>query len=349
MIVNRNQLLTALQAVNPAVGAKDNNMQQDCFIFHGGHVLAYNDEVAIHHTLPESLDGLPDMAVPAKELLVLLNKTKVEELTIEAAEDCLTVCMGRGKARFKIQTELRMPLDELCAWNETGAMELPKGFCEALGNVQQACGRDMSRPLTTCVYFHDNTLVATDSYQCARYKFKKFHWADEVYLPRASAELVSKLSGLVVYGLREGWIHFSDEDGNMVVVCRTYYKGQPFADVEPLFGETGDKIELPKHLPEMLERAGIFTSQDDTDAGKNSAEVWVDIQPKRITVKGEGATGEYEENTKIQYEGKPLSVKIKVLLLLRIVKESLDCELCQRFVHIKDGQLDHLLAYAGKA
>lgn len=347
MIVNRKQLLTALNAVSPAVGVRDNNMQQDCFIFHGGHVLAYNDEVAMHYPLPESMDGFPDMAVPAKELLTLLNKTKIEEITLEAAEDCLTVLMGRGKGRFKVQTKLVMPMDELCAWQETKGYTLPKGFCSALGNVLQSCGKDMTRPLTTCVYFHDNMLLATDSYQCAMYQFKDFTWEYNAYLPKASAELVSKLDGLTNYGYREGWIHFSNDD--LVVVCRTYYKGQPFVDVEPLFGESGDKLELPEVLPDMLERAGVFTDKDDTDAGKSVAEVWLDIQPKRVTVKGEGALGDYEENAKIQYGGKPVSVKVKVPLLLRIIKDKLECELCERFIHVRDGKLEYILAYAGKA
>lgn len=349
MIVNRKTLLTALKAVSPAVGARDNNMQQDCFIFHGGCVLAYNDEVAIHHHLPDSMEGLPDMAVPAKELLALLNKTSVEEVTLECNEDCLTVLMGRGKGRFKVQTDFRMPLDELCDWSATAAQKLPNGFCEALASVLQSCGKDMTRPLTTCVYFHENMLLASDSYQCARHQFKKFKWLDDVYLPKASAELVSKLSGLTTYGLRDGWIHFFEENENAVVVCRTYYKGQPFADVRPLFEEKGSKLNLPEILPDMLERAGIFTSRDDTDAGKDVAEVWLDIQAKRVTVRGEGALGDYEENAKIQYDGVPLTVKVKVPLLVRVIKESLDCELCKNFVHIKDAQLDYLLSYAGKA
>ena len=346
MTVNKQTLVEILDKVKPAVGAKDNNMQQDCFVFYGGHVLAFNDDVAVHCILHESMEMLDGFSVQAKEFHTLVNKLPGNELEIELLDDCLEIKAGRSRSKFKIQHEIKMPLDELCDWGDFGT-ELPEKFSNALSLVSPACSRDMTKPLTTCVFLSGNSIVATDNYCAARYIFDDFEWRGSCYISKTTADILSKYS-LAVYSLKkDGWLQFGTVDETCVLDCRTYYKGQPFADVNPLFNEHGEKLILPSKLISSLERAGLFVKSCDTSAtSSDDPFVKISVEKNRMTVIGSGSIGEYTETMRIDYEGQTREFSINASLLSRVLQEGYKCELCKRFIHIYDDHYDYLVAYS---
>lgn len=343
MMTDRKELLEVLKSVQPAVAAKDNNMQQNHIVFYDNMAMAYNDEVAIYHDLPESLVGIGTFAVPAKEIIALLEKLSVEEIDLTLTDNKLEIKGGRSKCHFTIQSEIKMPVDEICDWS-TDNKKLPANFANALRQVNIATGRDMTKPLTTCVYFHENSLLATDNYQCSRYDFgKKFKWAESIYLPRNSAQIVGSFPSLEQYGITNGWIQFINTDNTMTITCRTYYKGQPFADTSELFEADGVELKIPSKLQPALERAGLFVSTNS--ATNEETYVKIDVSENKITVSGKSGIGGYSESMRIEYDSEPKGFYIRTDLLKRIMQEGLACKLCERFLRITDAKYDFITAY----
>ena len=85
MKLNRNELLDCLNIVRPAIASKEVIEQTTCFIFQAGQVITYNDEVAIHAALPEGFEV--EGAIPAKELLNILNRFKGDEVEFTPEEN----------------------------------------------------------------------------------------------------------------------------------------------------------------------------------------------------------------------------------------------------------------------
>lgn len=347
MITLKSKLIKSLDLVKPAVGAKDNNMQQDCFVFHGGGVLAFNDDVCASTVLHETMEGLDDFAVQAKEFYALISKLAAEEIEIELKDDCLKIGAGRANCKFKVQREIKMPLDDLLDWGGKGA-KVPDHLNHAMSLVVPACGKDMTKPLTTCVYLSENTILATDNYCAARYCFDdKFQWQQPLYLPAATARLLSGYE-LASYTMKkDSWIRFATKDEDCTIDCRSYYKGQPFADVHGLFEQQGETLILPSKLAGALERAGVFVKSVDTSAtAADDPFVRVLVESNRITISGKGSVGEYSESIRTDYTGKTRSFTINASLLMRALKEEYDCELCGHFMYLYNDNYGYVVAYA---
>lgn len=343
MITNRKELLEALKKVQLAVGKTDNNMQQDHIVVSDNMLIAYNDEVAICHDLPQTLVGIGKFAVPAKSLIALLEKLSVEEVDIELTDDRLCVKGGRSKSNFAIQSEIKMPIDDICKFPNKYE-KLPKKFIYALQQTEMACGHDMTKPLTTCVYLDGNYAVATNNYQCARYAFgDKFKWSESVFIPRANVQTISKIGNLEKYAITDGWIYFVDADNNMTVICRTYYKGQPFADIAVLFEADGETIQIPQKMQSALERAGLFITEENGTT--ENSYVHIELQENKITVTGKSAIGEYVENMRIKYNGPPKWFYIRSGILKQVIQKNLTCKLCPNFIHIIDDNYDFFSSY----
>lgn len=347
MMTLKSELMRSLELVKPAVGAKDNNMQQDCFVFHGGGVLAFNDDVCISTILHESMEDLQSFAVQAKEFYALISRLTSEELDIELKDDCLKIGAGRANCKFKVQRELKMPLNDLLDWGGKGA-NVPENLNDAISLVAPACGKDMTKPLTTCIYLNENMVLASDNYCAARYLFDDdFQWREPLYLPYATAKILSGYE-LAAYTMKkDSWIRFCDKDETCTIDCRSYYKGQPFADVEGLFSQTGEKLIIPTKLAGALERAGVFVKSTDTSAtASDDPFVHVLVENNRITVSGKGSVGEYSEAIRTDYKGKTRSFSINASLLIRALLEEYDCELCGHFMYLHNKHYGYLVAYS---
>lgn len=344
MQLNRSELVKVLDLVKPAVSAKDNNMQQDCFVFHDGHILTYNDDMAIHHILYEEMDELENLIVPAKEFYALINRLTSETIDLNVADDCIEIKAGRAKAKLKTQREIKMPLNELCDWQIKGN-PTPKELSKALSLVAPACGKNMTQPLTTCVFFNGNYVVATDNYCCARYKFKNFEWLNPFYIPQSTVNTLAKYEPESYVVKSNGWVRFGLDDMACLIDCRTYYEGQPFAEVNSLFDEKGDEFVFPAKLTDALERAGVFVKDAKADALTEDPFVQISLEKDKLIINGKGIAGEYSENMRVGYNGKPRSFLINTSLLTRVLQEKYKCEICSRFVHIYDKNYDYVVVY----
>lgn len=339
-LVNVKDLVGVLNRVAPGLGVKENDIQANCFLFSKGRVYTYNDEVSVSCKLPKGMKEIK-CVVQAKEFLQLLSKMKEEEINIEATKNELCLSSRRTKANFLIEEEIKMPVADIEIPKDFS--ELPSDFLYALKCCLPIVGKDMSKPLSTCIHLADNLAIVCDVDKAGRYVFDGDFFKKHIYLPGASAKVVSRFD-VVDFAVGGGWIHFGCKD-NTIVSARTYYDGQEMADFSHLLGQKGTVIELPKDLAGALERSGIFAeARTGTEGTLEDIYVELTIGDDWCVLNCDSSIGSYQEKVRVQYDGPRLVFSTSPELLLTALESNRKCEVCENFVKIYDDSFCHLVA-----
>lgn len=289
METKRLALLEILNQVKPGLANKEILEQTTCFAFDGKRVVTYNDEIAISHPCVLGIEG----AVKAKELYALLNKLKDETIDISSSESELLVKGGRSKAGIRLEAEVTLPLDEIKEpkkWNK-----LPADFAASVDFCHFSAGKDMAKPLLTCIHVFGDTVESCDNFRLTR-KTMAGKIKDALLLPSEAAKTLCDYAP-TEYGETDGWAHFRNDAGTSFSL-RTY-EGQ-YPDIGKYMEvDNPNEIKMPADLGEILERAGVFSDSDFDHDEK----VTISLSGKEMTIRGEGAAGWFEESCPVRWRG----------------------------------------------
>jgi len=288
MDIERQSLIDAIGKVLPAIARKEFFDQADKLAFQQGKLIAYNDEISIHHPLAgsEDLDGVVD----GKRLHQLLNRlpSSVNTVSLTPNDTELRVKANRTNVSL-LMSAVALPFSEI-DW--TGDyLPLPDGFKKAIKLAAGCCARDMSRPVLTCVYVSGNMVLGSDAYRVAQFVFDSTDLPN-ILLPVTAAELLLDddydIREMAV-GERGEWVRFKTTDDT--VICARLSTGN-YPDLSGILVTNGSEIKLPnKLLKEALERAQIFAKRDHSI----DEEVQITLNPNRITVNAQYDGGKFEE------------------------------------------------------
>lgn len=317
MKINKHEFIKALEIVKPGLSNKELIEQSKSFAFMKDKVVTYNDEISVSHPI----QGLNIIgAVNADELYRFLNKIKSEEIDFVQKDNQILIKAGRGKAGLVIESEIKLPLEEIehsDTWHD-----LPKGFIEAIDFVKYCAGKDMSRPILTCLEIHTNGYVqASDSHRIAKYELVKEMPIGTILIPAATVQELVKAQPVQVAEGRtkersSGWVHFKTEQGS-VISCRVFNDEYP--DTSTFFDIKGVKLNLPTNIQDIIDRATVFSKRDFQAAEK----IIVTIENNRISIRAETETGSwFEEDANMKYKGSPISFMIAPYLLSGVLKET---------------------------
>ena len=134
---------------------------------------------------------------------------------------------------------------------------------------------------------------------------------EKITIPALSAKKLSKFK-VESYCMTDGWIHFRTED-KAIFSCHNY--SLDFPDLSELLEVEGTSIVTPKRLPEMVERARIFSSADFEQDEK----VTVALSEGSLAIEGRGAQGWCSESAKMEYDGPELKFQIHPEFLVEMV------------------------------
>lgn len=312
--VNREKLLTCLEAVSPGLTAKDVTEQSSCFAFKDGWVYTFNDEMSVRcpGALPEDFVG----AMPAKPLLELLRSMPDEVLTAAVVADGhrhQLVFAGAGKWKQSgVLLDLEVHLDYKAVDEAKKWLPLPPGFAEAVALVAECAGNDESQFLSTCVHVHPKWIEACDDFQLSRWRIKT--GVDKPYLVRHTALRHVAGLGATKFGFGPNWVHFRAK-GGLQLSCRCYWDQYP--NMSSHFEVDGEPITLPKDLAKAVEAAAIFT-----DDNPESDHVRVDLKPGKLRLRGVGVYGWYNETRSLSaYNGPAIGFYISPKILSRLVQK----------------------------
>lgn len=328
--VNRTELLTQLTAVAPGLSTRDIIEQSACFAFKGGRVYTFNDEISCSIECPIKLEG----AIASKPLLDLLSKMDEEVIQVEVKDEEVVVHGKRRKAGIRREAAVLLPIDTV--ETPTEWQELHPNFVEAFSLIQHAASKDASSFVITCVNITPKYVEACDNYQAARMK---------VRTGVSSSTLVRRdaLKGIVSLGMTgvsetEKWIHFQNPMG-LVYSCRRYT--EQFPDLSPILDFEGTSVILPKGLAGAAEKANIFSSETSDD---NFISVTLDAG--RIKIRGQGASGWFQEVKKVEYTGPRMDFIMAPELLTELTQKHSNFEIGQGRLRVTSGKFQYVTCLA---
>ena len=318
MKIEKGKLLGALEAVKPALATKELIEQSTCFAFIDGAVSSYNDIISIRYPLEIDLEGAIDSAV-FYQLIQKITPDKDGNVTLEFDEAKSHIKVkGKGtKSGLKLDKEIKLPLkEELGEITDEDWITLPDNFITALKFCMFTVGRDMSKPLLTCLNITGDYIESCDNQRFTRYQVDgKGAFDESLIIPGVAIRSMVNYD-LVDYKKPEGtgWIHFRTA-GNLIFSTRVYDDQYP--DLTELYEVEGSQIKFPTGIDTALDRAGLFSKADhDIDN-----EVEVEIQDKKLRVKVEGQTGWIEEELPVRYTGEKIAFVTNPNFLIEILKQ----------------------------
>ena len=92
------------------ITAKELFEQSASFVFSGGRIYSYNDEVSMSYPL---LDCDIEGAVKGEEFYKLISRLSKDKLEVETTENVLTIKCGRAKAGLSFSSEIKLPFDSI--------------------------------------------------------------------------------------------------------------------------------------------------------------------------------------------------------------------------------------------
>ena len=338
MIISKTKLQEALEIVRPGLANNESIEQTTSFAFIEGSIVTYNDEISISHPVPSlEIRG----AVIAEKLYLLLSKIKKDEIDISIEDSKIVLQSGRAKASFTLIEEIKLPLNELSGkkmWKD-----LPENFNKHLKFAMASCGRDMSRPVLTCVNVKKTgVLEASDGYKITSCELSSEMPVKDFLLPVKAALNVVKLQPVRI-AEGKGWVHFQTEEMT-TISCRI------FEDVYPevstfLNIKKGIQIVLPITTEEVLDRAIIFAKR--SNVLQEMITITLEKNRFKIHAVADDDAGEFEEEINFKYDEQPISFSITPYLLKGILSETQACELSENKLKFKGDGWEYLTLLRG--
>ena len=308
MKIKKTDLQEALEIIKPGLANKEVIEQSTSFAFMGSRVVTYNDELSLSHPII-GLDIVG--AVKAEELYKLLSKLKGEELEIKVQETELIISQEKIKSGLTLQAEIKLPLDSIGSIGEWH--DLPGDFCKHLEFCAQVCGKDLSRPVLTCVNVkQDGMFEASDSFRLVVCKGKEIGVPDFLIPANLTTEVIKVNPFQVAAG--DGWIHFRTQN-ETIISCRIY--SERFPDVTKLLRVEGETLQFPKSISGLIDRASVFSKRDHF----LDETIEITIGEKKLKVKSSSDTGWYTEETNMRYSGPEITFGITPKLFITIFEQ----------------------------
>lgn len=314
MKINRKKFIEVLTRVMPGLSSKDILEQSSSFIFKDGKVFCFNDEIAVRHPLDFEIE---EGAIPAKELMKVLNRLKEDEITIEMGKEEIRFKSKRTKAGIRREAEIQLPIDEIEVPKKF--KDLPDNFIEGVGFCLGTISTDLSAPLLNNISIQENSIQSSDNY---RISIQDLSEEMKPFLfPADSAHQLLKYSPTKYAIDKAGFVHFKTEEGT-IFSCRTS-EGE-FKDLRETTEIDGVELNLPDSLEDLLEIAGTFI---DGGVGDSDGNISVTIKENWMIVKGQNEIGWTTAKERIKYEGDPLEFQISIQSLLSILGDTSQAEL----------------------
>lgn len=337
MQIKREKLAEALDAVKPGLNTKEIIEQSTSFVFSEGHISTYNDSIAINYPIDLGFEG----AVRSNELYSLLTRIKDEEIDIECIGNELLIKGKRKKAGIELNCTVKLPLHGL--QDLKGWQELPDTFLACVKLAAPCASSDMGRPVLTCVDIAGRNVQASDGYCIIRLdmgKSAKKIFKRSLQIPAVAAKTLCRYQ-VTSFTTTNGWGHFKADNG-VIFSCRIFAEDYP--DIKPFFKIEGPQLKLPTDMKEMLECAGIFTKADSV----LDEMVKVSIEKKKITIRGEGTYGWFEETTKIKYSGEKIEFVVCPTFLYDILGSLRHCIVGPGALKFEGDNFEHVVCLCAK-
>lgn len=328
MKVNREEFLRKLESVMPGIAVRESIEQSSCFVFKDRKIITFNDEVACQIEYNIDIEG----AVVAKPLLTILEKlTETEiDITIKKEGGEIIVKGKNRRAGITIEAKVNLPVNVIEQPEEW--VDLNPDFTDAVDIVQHCAGKDVNFFQLTCIHITKEHIESCDSYQLARYPLK-INISEPCLVRRDSIKHVVGL-GMTEISETKTWLHFRNTEGLVLSVRREV---SDFPALDKLLDVNGTLVSLPGSLSEAVNKAEVFSSEN-----KDNNIVILQLSSDKLSIKGVGANGWYEERREVKWKEDPISFSISPKLLIDILNQSTDCFIADKRLKVDNGKYKYV-------
>lgn len=330
--VNRNDLLSILSSIKPALAKRDIIPQAQHFIFANNEVFAYNDELFISHPFDTGLE----CSVRADEFYKILQRMSVDKLELTVDDGQLKIKAGKTRAALAIESDGTI-------FSMVASLDLPniqwtplaKGFIAGVDLCMNSASEDASQGALTCVAIRGSQLYSTDDARISWFAMES-SMADFLLSARAAKHLVK--FDVIEYCATDSWVHFQTKDA-VVFSCRQI--AAEFPDVEEFFEGEGSRIKLPAALRDTVERVGVMADGDIEIDRK----ITVCFETDKVICKGDKkGVGWIEEDIDTNYKQAPIQFAINPGFFHQILEQSTIMKLMEGKALFTSGSFKHLIA-----
>lgn len=333
MQINRGTLLAKLNETIIGVSTKEMLEQSNNFVFTGGKIITFNDDIMCRADSPLDFD----VVVNATEFMELISKLPDDEITVMLAEGEILVKGKNKKYGLVASTEVTLPYNVVPSpekWHKLG-----EGVMGVLQQAGRVCGNDDGKFLSTCVHVTPDRVESCDNLRMFRQNGPT-GFPGEVLIPAHSILELDKTEMSRV-SICKGWLYFRTTGGTEIA-CRCYHAEYP--DVGALLEMDGaEKVTLPANLGEMIERAEIFNPADQ------EAMIGVKISENEMTITSRKESGWCKERKSIEYTGRALDFEISPKFLVEVLKKTRDVVVDERKMSLAGQSFSFVVCLRAKA
>lgn len=334
MILEREELLDALNAVMPGIDKKEIIEQMTHFQFTGENLVAYND--AIHIKYPFKTDFI--CSVPAKPLHRLISSLKGDRVSLKKAQNTLKVKSKESDSDLNIMVE--SDIDHILAKIEEDIIKqkykpIPDDFTQAAQLCSFSASKDETQGTLTCVHVKGTTIEAGDRTRCSRYTMEK---KMPEFLIRASVPNELVKYNVARYAVSNAWVHFKTAEGAFFS-CRRV-KGD-YLDYEPFFKDfKGAKVKLPDKLGGAINTLLAFGDE----GWMSQPYMELVFKKDKLVCKVKSNIGRSTRQMKMDYKKKERSIKINPYLLKQVLDKANIVYIGSRLALLKHDKFKHIIA-----
>jgi len=305
--IDKTDFSTKLEVLSNGLATIENTVAQcSFFVFHGGFVYSHNDDLFCRAPFgDESIQG----AVDGKTLIKTINKFKSPELGVRQVNGKI-VFRGKNEEMGINTSEIDMPIDDLKFPTEWKKVE--PTFSEVCLTAMTCASKDRNQDTdgaNYCVHFTPNYIESNDGYQVFRHEFDT--GLSEALVDAGSLKFLKKVP-IKHVGESVSRLYFKTEND---IIISPDKEMEVYAETDAVFGKTGEKLKLPEILTDAAKTASIFAEKNLTEVPEI---ITVRTSGGVLRLKGEGVTGYYFKDHRIDYQGK-LVFSISSPALQRIV------------------------------
>lgn len=324
MKIARKEILNRLLCVEPGISKTGPVAQSNCIVLKRGRLYSQSQEIScsIVSELPKEMEG----AIRAERLIDLLKALPDDELDFSVDEKVVKI-KGKGRVtKIPMESEILMPIDEV--ERPDGWTELGQEFGDAVDLVHRCTvkGDKNSNFTQECVHIHPKWLEASDNTKMIRYTIDTFV-GSSVLVRGTSIKTIAQL-GMTKGCETESWLHFRNPIGLRLSVRKFALESYP--PLEEFLNLRGRKVEFPKTLQEVAERAGIFAEEEGG--------IQIRVSKGSMTVEGKCREGEHSEGRKLKYDGPDLAFRIPHKLIAELVKKHNNIEVTDYSLRVNGGK-----------
>lgn len=336
MEVDRNQLLTILQAAKPGLAKKEIMEQAVHFIFTGEDLVTFNDQICIMHPFKTDVP----FSVRGEEFYKILKGISEDKFELTYVDDRLKIISESTTAQIsalvgedgKVEEHIESLRQHFVDWKS-----IPENFTRGISLCSFSASKDMTQGALTGIFINDKDILSTDKLRGSWFTLKES--MPEVVLAAVDMMELAKFP-ITSYTISDNWAHFATDD-EVVFNCRRVLGKLP--NVKKLFdGEVLAKITLPDELKTIIESV-TFLAEGNFDSNKT---VECKITKERIYIKAEKDIGWIEKKIRLEkpHKGKELEFTINPVFLAQVLDKSADMYVLSNRVIFTSEDFKHIMA-----